>query len=170
MIVKIISTMLENTYTTDDLIERLGLMRLYYGKKIFAKGATLTINDVLDGECEAYTLDILRQWEKSFETNNIQPIVVYEALDTVQEEVASMPSVILYVPVRFTGEHVVRFGTWFRTHVQPNILLTLRVDPRAAGGCSLIWKNTYYDFSMHYYIQRHRDDIVTMVQNHLHAV
>jgi hypothetical protein len=170
MLVKIISTILENTYTTDDLIERLGLMRLYYGKKIFSKGATLAIDDVLAGECEEYTLDALRQWEKGFEAQSIQPIVIYETLDTVKEEVAGMPAVVLYVPVRFTGEHVVKFGTWFRTHVQPNILLTLRVDPRAAGGCSLIWKNTYYNFSMHYYIQRNRDEIVSMVDNHLHAV
>ena len=114
MLVKIISTVLENTYTTDDLIERLGLMRLYYGKRIFSKGATLTIDDVLATECESHTLEALRKWEEGFQASNIQPIVVYEALDTVQEEVAGMPSVVVYVPVRFTGEHVVRFGTWFR--------------------------------------------------------
>ena len=169
MLVKIISTILENTYTTDDLIERLGLMRLYYGKRIFSKGATLTIDDVLGTECESHTLEALRMWEERFQTNNIQPIVVYEALDTVQEEVAGMPSVVVYVPVRFTGEHVVRFGTWFRTHVQPNILLTLRVDPRSAGGCSLIWKDMYYDFSLHYYIQRNREDIVSMFNSHIHV-
>lgn len=169
MIVKIISTVLDNTYTTDDLIERLGLMRLYYGKRIFSKGKEITIDDVLGTECEPHTLTALKQWERGFETANIQPLVVYEALDTVQEEVAGMPSVVLYVPVRFTGEHVTRLGTWFRTHVQPNILLTLRVDPRAAGGCSLIWKHTYYDFSLHYFIQRNRDAIVSRFNEHIHA-
>jgi len=169
MLVKIISTILENTYTTDDLIERLGLMRMYYGKHIFAKSAELTIDDVLGNECEEHTLEALKEWEKGFKAHRIQPIVVYEALDTVQEEVAGMPSVILYVPVRFTGEHVIRFGKWFRTNIQPNILITMRVDPRAAGGCSLIWKNTYYDFSLHYFIQRNRDDIVSMFNTHIHA-
>lgn len=169
MLVKIISTILENTYTTDDLIERLGLMRMYYGKRIYTKDTASTLDEVLGTECEAHTLEALRQWEEHFAKDKIQPVLVYEALDSVQEEVAKLPSVVLYVPVRFANAHVVRFGAWFRTNVQPNILLTLHVDPRSAGGCSLIWKNTYYDFSLHYYMQRTRDDIVSMFNTYVHA-
>jgi hypothetical protein len=160
MLVKIISVMLRNTYTTDDLIERLGLMRDYYGKRVFTKGDVGTIDDILGARTEQATLDALHEWEQAFEEGNIQPVVVYEALDTVQEEVSSMPSVILYVPVRLGPEDVIKIGTWFRGNVQPNMLFTMRVDPRATGGCGLIWNDTYYDFSLHYYIEKHRDELV----------
>jgi len=169
MLVKIISIMLKNTYTTDDLIERLGHMRTYYGVKIFSEGSTKTLDDVLRAQCEPHTLKRLAEWEQAFDAGKVQPLLVYEALDTVQEEVAGMPTVMLYVPARFNPEDVERFGTWFRENVQPNILLTLRVDPRSTGGCSMIWKHTYYDFSLHYYIQKNRDAIVRVLNEHIHA-
>jgi hypothetical protein len=169
MLVKIISSMLKNTYTTDDLIERLGHMRTYYGVKIFSENSNKTLDEVLRTQCEPHTLKRLKEWERAFEADNIQPLVVYEALDTVQEEVVGMPTVTLYVPARFSPEDVERFGAWFRSNVQPNILLTLRVDPRSTGGCSMIWKHTYYDFSLHYYIQKNRDAVVKVVNEHIHA-
>jgi hypothetical protein len=169
MLVKIISIILENTYTTDDLIERLELMRVYYGKRIYTKAVTTTLDEVLASQCETHTLVALNEWEKRFVKDKIQPIIVYEALDTVQEEVSKLPSVVLYVPIRFSNEQAVRFGKWFRTNIQPNILLTLRIDPRAAGGCGFIWKNTYYDFSLRYYIQRNRDDLVSAFNTYIHA-
>jgi hypothetical protein len=161
--------MLKNTYTTDDLIERLGFMRKYYGTKIFTEGSKVSLEEMFGTECEEHTLRSLKEWEKEFTKSNIQPIVVYEALDTVQEEISGMPTVTMYVPVRFGPTDVERFGTWFRTNVQPSLLISLRVDPRSTGGCSLIWKHTYYDFSLHYYIQRHRDDVVKMVNEKMHA-
>jgi UDP-glucuronate decarboxylase len=39
--------MLKNTYTTDDLIERLGHMRTYYGVKIFTEGSKKNIEHLL---------------------------------------------------------------------------------------------------------------------------
>lgn len=161
--------MLRNTYTTDDLIERLGYMRRYYGVKIFTEGSKKNIDEVLHTECEEHTLMRLKEWEREFEKSNIQPVVVYEALDTVQEEIISIPTITIYVPVRFRPDDVERFGIWFRENVQPNILLSLRVDPRSTGGCSMIWKHMYYDFSLHYYIQKNRDAIVHVLNEHLHA-
>jgi hypothetical protein len=161
--------MLKNTYTTDDLIERLGHMRTYYGIKIFTEGSTKQIEDVLRTECEEHTLKRLKEWEKEFEKSSIQPIVVYEALDTVQEEVTGMPTVTLYVPARFSPEDVERFGTWFRENVQPNILMSLRVDPRSTGGCSMIWNHTYYDFSLHYYVQKNREAVTRMLNEKINV-
>jgi hypothetical protein len=161
--------MLKNTYTTDDLIERLGHMRTYYGVKIFTEGSKKKIEDVLRAECEEHTLMRLTEWEKEFEKSTIQPIVVYEALDTVQEEVAGMPTVTLYVPARFSPEDVERFGMWFRENVQPNILMSLRVDPRSTGGCSMIWNHTYYDFSLHYYIQKNREEVTRMLNEKINV-
>ena len=169
MLVKIISIMLKNTYTTDDLIERLGYMRTYYGVKVFSKGSDKKLEDVLRTTCDSLTIKRLKEWEKEFDAGNIQPIVVYEALDTVQEEVSAMPTITLYVPVRFSLEDNERIGKWFRDNVQPNILLTVRIDPRSTGGCSFIWKHTYYDFSLHYYIQKNRNAIVSMLQERINA-
>lgn len=169
MLVKIISTMLRNTYTTDDLIERLGLMRKYYNIRIFAKGEDAVLRDVLQNECDERTMTVLENWNSTFIEESIQPLVVFEALDAVQEDVSGLPSVTLYLPVRFTPEHIEKFGIWFRENIQPNILLSLHIDPRATGGCSFIWNNVYYDFSLRYYMDKQREDIVASFNKYTHA-
>jgi hypothetical protein len=166
MLVKIISVMLENTYTTDDLVERLALMRRYYGSRLFSGGTETVLRDMLSGACEPHTLEILESWQAAFKKQAISPLVVYEALDAIEEDLGGVPSVTLYVPVRFSAEHVERFGKWFRANVQPNILLSLRTDARTAGGCSFVWKDTYYDRSLRYFMHVRRDAIIESF-NHL---
>jgi len=161
--------MLENTYTTDDLIERLALMRAYYSKRLFSGGTDATLGEVIGNSCTPDTLQALSLWLEKFQKDDISPLMVYEALDTVEEDIGGIPSVMLYVPIRFSHEHVVRFGRWFRENVQPNILLTMRTDPRMAGGCGLVWNSTFYDFSLRYSIHQHRDDVVAMFNKYSHA-
>jgi hypothetical protein len=160
--------MLENTYTTDDLVERIGLMRKYYGVKLFVEGSTASLADVVAAECEPHTLNAVEHWEKRFLESDVQPLVVYEALDTVQEELAGVPAVTLYVPVRFAPDQIEKLGMWFRENVQPNMLLSLHIDPRATGGCGFVWNDVYYDFSLHYYLDRERRAITDMFNQYVH--
>lgn len=161
--------MLKNTYTTDDLVERIALMRKYYAQHLFSGGEHLTLANVVQAECEAATFAALEEWQQAFKKEAISPLVVYEALDAIEEDLAGVPAVTLYVPIKFSPEHVERFGKWFRDNVQPNILLTLRTDPRAAGGCAFIWKSTYYDHSLRYFIQQNRAAIVKTFNKYTHA-
>jgi hypothetical protein len=169
MLVKIISTMLRNTYTTDELVSRLGLMRKFYEKRLFADGENVTLKEVIESECDEATLEALEEWNKYFTDAEIQPIVIYEALDTVQEDLGGVPAITLYVPVRFTTKQIEGLGIWFRENVQPNILLSLRIDPRTTGGCSFIWKDIYYDFSLRYFIDKQQEEITNMFNTHMHA-
>lgn len=169
MLVKIISIMLKNTYTTDALVERLGLMRKYYGERLFVEGSTRSLEEVVQGECDQYTVTALKEWVRDFDATDVQPIMVYEALDTVQEELTTVPSVTLYVPVRFKPEQVEGFGKWLRANVQPNILMSLHIDPRATGGCGIIWKHVYHDLSLHYFIEKDREAIFGAFNTHLHG-
>ena len=169
MLVQIITTMLTNTYTTDDLTDRVALMRHYYSVRLFTGGEHATIESTLADACDAYTLTCLNEWHRAFEAARISPLVIYEALDEVEESVAGLPSVTLYVPARFGHEHVVRFGMWFREHVMPNLLLTIRVDSRMVGGCGVVWKDTFYDFSLRYYMNRSRDTIIALYDTYTHV-
>jgi len=161
--------MLQNTYTTDDLIERLGLMRKYYDVRLFKGGDTAVLGDVLQTDCDENTLHALETWVNAFDNQDIQPLVVYEALDTVQEDLGGIPALTLYVPVRFTPVQIEGLGKWFRENVQPNILLSIHIDPRATGGCGFIWKDTYHDFSLRYYINKEQKAITSMFNKYTHA-
>jgi hypothetical protein len=173
MIVKIITIILRNTYTTDDLMDRLGLMRRYYEAMLFKKQGEApeqrSVQDFFAHEREEYTLRVLDEWFTQFQSHNIEPLVVYEALDAIEEDISGLPTVALYMPIRFSHEHIARFGEWFRAHVQPNILISMRIDARVTGGCGFVWKNVYHDFSLRYYLQKHREELVAMYENYTHV-
>ena len=59
--------MLDNTYTTDDLVERLGLMKKYYGKVLYSEGGVKTMDDIIGTECDDHTLNSLSKWEELIE-------------------------------------------------------------------------------------------------------
>ncbi len=169
MLVKIISIMLKDTYTTDDLSERLGLMQKYYNRYLFGGGEKTDIKKVLIDSCDTNTLKILENWTNRFDEESIQPIVVYEALDSIREDLTGLPSVTVYVPVRFPNKQVEKLGIWFRENVQPNILISLHIDPRATGGCSFVWNSVYYDFSLKYFLDKKKDDVVSIFNKHTHV-
>jgi hypothetical protein len=142
---------------------------VYYGKRLFAGGEGLTPRDVLGMNIEPRTLDIIEGWQRSFKDGAISPLVVYEALDSIEEDLGGVPSVKLYVPIHFDVNFVEKFGTWFREEVQPNTLLTIRTDPRVAGGCAVIWKDTYYDLSLRFFMHKERTAILERFDELLHA-
>lgn len=169
MLVQIISTMLTNTYTTDDLTDRIALMRRFYSVRLFTGGEHATLESTLSDACDTYTLTCLSEWHRAFEAAHISPLVVYEALDEVEESIVGLSAVTLYVPVRFGHEQVVRFGTWFRENVMPSLLLTTRVDPRMVGGCGVVWKDVFHDLSLRYYMNRSRSAIIALCDTYTHV-
>lgn len=169
MLVKIISSMLTNTFTTDALVERIALMRIYFGKRLFAGSENIPIREVLAGTCSEHTLKALEEWMRAFTESALSPLLVYEALDAIEEDLAGVPALTLYVPVRFDDAQVAGFGRWFRENLQPNMLLTLHVDPLVVGGCAFVWHDVYYDFSLRYFVNRESSAVFSMFNQELHA-
>ena len=60
-------------------------MRSYYAKRLFRGGEHLTLEDVLTADCEPEVLGLLKEWQDAFQKESISPLVVYEALDTVED-------------------------------------------------------------------------------------
>jgi hypothetical protein len=170
MLVKVISIMLKNTFTTDDLVQRIALMRIYFSKRLFSGTDHIPIHEALQGECTPYTLAALERWMDDFKDAALSPLVVFEALDAIEEDLAGVPAVTVYFPIMFDVETVEGFGKWFREKVHPNILLTVHTDPTVAGGCSFVWNSIYYDFSFRYYVEKESAAVLKMFDTHLHAI
>lgn len=166
MVVKIINIILTNTFTTDELSERVGCLREYYAARIFKNDTTSSVADLCAPHVSEYTVAVLEEWDRAFKREKLSDREVYDALDHIEEEVSKLPSVVVYVPIRFTHEYVARFGRWFRANVQPNIFLKLHTDPRVAGGCAFVWNDRYHDFSLRFFIHKNRKAIVDMFNRH----
>lgn len=166
MLVKVISILIAHTYTSDDLIERIGFLRDYFGAKLFGGKDALSLDAVLPAEVDAHTRVVMRNLVAEFEKSELTAESVYQVLPDIEREVSRLPGVTLYVPVRFPSKQREEFGIWFRRHVQPNLVLTMRVDTRVAGGCAVVWNNVYHDFSLRYHMRAHRAELVAMFDRH----
>lgn len=168
MLVQLISTILEDTYTTDDLAERLWLLREHYHKLAFTTGEEhMSIRERFSGLAEPYVLEVVSRWEAQFTKQHIAPRELYHALVDIEQELSVLPSAMLYVPIHFSPEYIEQFGKWMRENAHPNLLLTIRTDARLAGGCGIVWKDVYHDFSLRYFINNTKDDLVRMIDTHL---
>lgn len=162
--------MLANTFTTDELVQRVSLLRIYYGAVLFGGHRDTDMAHVLGTMCDVETLDALQVWHQQFSEAGLQPTMVYEGLDSVEQEISGLPTVTLYLPIKFSHAYYRGFGKWFRTHVQPNILLAVRTDPRMAGGCGMVWDHVFHDLSLRYHMAQHREELVACFDKQTHEL
>jgi len=170
MLVQIISIMLRNTFTTDELVERVTLLRMYYSAVLFGSKREASLSDVLSGSCSDDTLQALQLWQQQLSEAGLQPITVYEGLDSIEQEIGGLPTVTLSLPIKFSQAHLRTFGEWFRANVQPNILLSVRTDPRMAGGCGVVWDHVFHDLSLKHHIAQHREELIAEFDKQTHGL
>jgi F0F1-type ATP synthase delta subunit len=63
----------------------------------------------------------------------------------------------------FDNQEIAKIAGWFRTNVRKDMILEVKIDANVTGGCALIWNNTYYDFSLRYFMRKERAGIVSML-------
>jgi hypothetical protein len=88
---------------------------------------------------------------------------LYEKLKELKGEVESLPELALYVPVAFGHREIEHIGRWCREHIDRKVVLSLSVEPEVVGGCAFVWKGTYHDFSLQYFIQKKEGEIARLI-------
>lgn len=165
MVVKIISIILSNTVTTDDLTERLSLLRGYYQTKLFggAEDQKLGIREYLkDQATNEEHVQALEEWEQAFKRQQVTGKSVYDSYELINKELGALPTTTVYVPVKFPQKELQGMGEWFRREVQPNMMLEVKVDAGTVGGCAIVWGSVYHDFSLRYAIRKKREEVIEM--------
>lgn len=169
MIVQVVTIVLENTFTTDDLSERLALLKAYLQLRLFGDDADRKHSlesFFTEQSVPNATQHALKEWLDVFDERKLTLKTVYDSLDDVEEEVKGIPQVTLYVPKVLSNESYGKLCTWFRTNVQQNLLLSVRVDVAVTGGCGVVWNNVYHDLSFRYFMRKHKKDIVNMFETY----
>ena len=88
---------------------------------------------------------------------------IHSLLNKLKEQLAGLPELVLYVPVVLPSAHVSVLGEWCRSNIDPNLFISLQVDPSAIGGCFFVWKNQYYDYSLSHFLDKNREKIVKVL-------
>lgn len=157
---KILEQILADTYTTSTLKKRTKALKAYLTEKYFGLGNSENIN--VDREeliwLKSLTSNFLALFRKedfndifhSIETflDNIMPLTIYLSFDPGEEEIKSISKFI-------------------RSNFNQNIILDIKLDYSLIGGCALIWKGVYKDYSLKSNIQVNKEQIFSSFRKYL---
>src|SRR3989338_2332956 len=166
-----LETILSNTYTKKDLSHRLYLLREFLEERLFSEKKNANIiyqlNEFFEKKKEKRDeFNALVAWGYDFfEIFNTENL--YTKLKEIEDKVGGLPVVTVYLPIFLPIYEIPKLGDWIRKNVQAGALVDLKADPQLIGGCALVWKGTYKDYSLRYYLDKSKEAIKRVVADYL---
>ncbi|MGH7141202.1 MAG: hypothetical protein ACREGH_01020 [Minisyncoccia bacterium] len=94
---------------------------------------------------------------------------LHERIEEVKKHIEGAPELVVYAPVAFGLEALRALGGWCRANIDPNVFLEMRVDPGVIGGCSFVWRDKLYDFSLALRMRAHTKEMAARIESYLSA-
>lgn len=167
MLQDVFQQLLQNTYTADTLYQRIRLLKEYYEARLYSQsqeGKSVSVKDFCTQKnIESDMARALTQWEDYFREHASGAEEIIKTLHELEQNIHLLPSIVIYLPLIFADEEIAKIAGWFRTNVQKNMILEVKIDANVTGGCAFIWNSTYYDFSLRYFMRKERAGIVSML-------
>ena len=157
-------------YTTEDAHTVLELLKEFLEYFFFSEHEAVSHSEILKTFIKEKSVtdtgaDMLKalpdQFWETFTRGNM-----YEQIDTFAKTFNSLPRIVLYVPAKLPYGEVKKVGEWMHSNVTKDLLMDIKVDLRAIGGCKFAWKGVYYDFSLRYFIKKHKRELVSMMKEY----
>jgi len=166
------SAILSNTFSMTDLYRRADLLQRFLENAFFevkALGAKRVpelrayYRDS-DPETAAHAAAIATWGEEKLAEYSAENL--YDRIRALKQAVRTLPKLTLYVPVHFAPAQTERIGAWCRSTIAPDIILDLRIDPAAVGGCAFVYNSSFHDVSFTYFSRKSRAALVDMIRRH----
>ncbi len=166
----VLQHMLSTTYTVPDLHRRVRLLHECLEAVLYDEPQQLRVLPVKErrekaineraNESDAKALLELDEklWDGFTAVNFTTKI---KALIKESEELSVMT---IYVPVEFTDKQLAPLSDWVRREVTPGLMLEVEIDPKVVGGCSFVYKDNHFDWSLRRYL-RSKQGLVTTLLN-----
>lgn len=168
---ELLTNFLSNTFTQDSAQHRLALTKEFLEYYFFTshenQNLTYLLNKFINEKNENRDeFNALFGWGyrffESFNRDNL-----YQLLATLESEVKNLPIAILYLPIVLPIYHLPRLSGWFRRNIRPNFLLDIKFDRDLIAGCAIVWQETYYDFSLRYFLNLNKPAIKKIIEDYL---
>jgi hypothetical protein len=156
----LLATLLSISYTKQDILRRIRLLREYFEQKYFAQSGTpLTLaaflKSVKASAVDSQSLPLLpKEFFDSFSKDT-----VYELLTSMSEKVKALPTINVYLPFAPDETEAGKLGKWFRAQVKSNTIIEIHVEKSMIGGMGFAQAGYFRDYSLRHYIEKGRDKI-----------
>ena len=157
-------------YTTEDAHTVLELLKEFLEFFFFSEHKDASRGEILNAFVKDKSISdvgagMLRALPAAF-WETITRENMYEQIDTFSKYFDSLPRIVLYVPTALPFSEIKKVGQWMHLNVAKDLLMDIKIDPGAIGGCKLAWKGVYHDFSLRYFIKKHKRELVSMMKEH----
>lgn len=169
-----LKTILSNTYSRTSLKSRLSLLRDFLEFQFFSPHANPNLFYLINEYFLAKNIsrdefNAFMTWDYSF-FNQFSKESFYAQLQHLEEEATKMPLIRLFLPFNPPVYEVPKLGIWFRENIAEDILVDIKLDPNLIGGCALVWKDVYHDFSLRYYLEKNKAAVKNEIERFLIGV
>lgn len=161
----LLNTILKDTYTLSHLKKRLRVLRAYLLHRFFSpdskdkdsfKGVDLTVSDL------SWIYSLGTDFTSQFNKDNI-----YDKLQELEDQAKKLPNLTVYLAFEPNEEAVRLIGQFLRNQFSHDLMCEFKIDPSLIGGCSLVWKGVYKDYSVKDLINQKKEDILTSFKTYL---
>ena len=148
----ILTTILKDTFSLTQFKTRVRLLKASLLKAFFG------------GENEdlpPYPHDL--NWLKTLPENFYQKFTkdnVYQILSTLEQEVAKLPILTIYLTFETDAATLSSIGTYARKMFGSNLMLDCKFDPNLIAGAALVWRGVYKDYSLRAKIESKKGEIL----------
>jgi F0F1-type ATP synthase delta subunit len=162
----LIHKVLDSTYTKTDLARRTRLLREYLEKTFFTPETHEMTKFLINQQATTDDIDTFLSWGEDF-FRTFTHENTYSIMTAIADRVKVAPIAVLYIPYEPVPAEVIKLGKWFRKQVHQEVLVDLHTDPSLLGGCAFVWKGTYRDYSLRYYMLKRRDEIHKLINEYV---
>ena len=161
--------LLDTTYTKENFHRKVMLLKEFFSKRFFQGHADQSLKDQLSsflsennvGEAlRSSLLGLPDTFFQYFSNENFS-----DTLKGLQDEVETMPHLMLYVATVLPPSEVARLGAWVRENIKPGLFIDLKTQADVVGGCAFVWNGVYHDYSLKYYFDKHRGEIRSTIRS-----
>lgn len=150
----ILAKLLENTYTLSGLKKKIKALKSALQEEYFGKGDTDTLN--IQQEEKEWLKGLPHDFLIQFKKEDFN-----EIFKLLESRVDSLSPLTMYLAFEPKKEQLDEIGEYIRKNFSKDILADIKIDPSLIGGCALIWKGVYKDYSLKSRIQSKKEEILS---------
>lgn len=155
---QILNTIIESSYTLHELRTRVRVLKAYLGKKVFGSETDDMDLDIRSEINWLYQLG--DQFMSQFNRSNFS-----EIFTEIENRINHLNPLIIYFAFEPTANELHNVGIWLRKNYGAQFLFDHKYDPTLIGGCALVWKGLYKDYSLKGRIEQNRQAIIEVIRS-----
>ncbi len=168
---KMLETIIANTYTRNSLAHRLdlakGFLEYYFFQGHENRNLIYLLNEYINLKKENRDeFNAMVAWSYPF-FNQVNKSNFYGVLSRLETAMKALDGATIYLPIILPPYEHPKLCGWFRANVHPRFIIDLRFDRSLIGGCAIVYKGVYHNFSLRYFLERDKPAIKSVVEEYL---